>query len=106
MNLKNRAFELVQNDSGHASAATVMRFHDTVDPQTAEYAGPNVTYGHVIVQGNQMLYHAMDASGKLAAGAAKVSLAEHDGTPQMTLEWRWLTGDGANGISVWREISA
>ena len=101
MDLRDTRYELVENDGGHASATTVMSFDNSIDPYCATYFGPNITFGHVIVDGTQMLYHARDKEGNLSAGSARVEL--HEAT--MTLHWRWLTGDQSSGISHWRKIS-
>lgn len=39
MNLSNKAFELVENSSGHASARTVMKFSDSAEPFIGTYTG-------------------------------------------------------------------
>ena len=103
--LSNKSFELVENDAGHAAESTVMTFGPQESPCVATYTGPNVAHGQVIVAENQMLYHAADAGGVLSAGKASITLEE---TPQgilMTLQWQWLTGDGASGVSKWREVT-
>ena len=105
MGLQDRVFVLVQNESGHASGDTIMRFGDAELPFTAEYAGPNVMYGHVVVHEGRMLYHSLDSDGNLSAGIARVQLDDSLPTPEMTLEWRWLTGDDSSGTSVWRQLS-
>ncbi len=104
MNLRNRTFRLEQNDAGHASSATIMRFSSADSPYTATYSGPNVAYGQAIVHGDQMVYHALDSEGNLSAGTATVTLDVSCKPPQMQLSWRWLTGDGSNGVSVWSGV--
>ena len=101
MDFRNCTYELIENDGGHASATTVMSFDDSTDPYRATYCGPNVTYGHVIVAGDEMLYHARDKEGNLSAGSATIEV--HEAT--MTLHWRWLTGDLSSGESHWRKVS-
>ena len=50
MNLSNKHFELMENSDGHASAKTIMKFSDSVEPYLGTYSGPNVTHGQVIVR--------------------------------------------------------
>jgi len=111
MNLSNRQFELIENSDGHASAQTIMKFSEQVEPFLGTYTGPNNIYGQVIVRTSstgktEMLYQSLTSDGELVAGHAEVSLHEEDDKPaEMRLNWQWLTGSPASGISIWREIT-
>lgn len=100
--LCNLTFELVENDDGHAAGLTRLSFDGSVNPTRGTYQGPNVVFGHAIVEDEVMLYHALDTSGGLSAGRADVEFDEDAAT--MTLRWRWLTGEGS-GVSVWRAVN-
>jgi hypothetical protein len=112
MNLSNRHFELVENSDGHASAKTIMKFSEQIEPFLGTYAGPNIIYGQVIVKtsstgSTEMLYQSLTSDGELVAGRAQVSLHEEDDQPaEMKLHWQWLTGSLASGTSIWREMVA
>jgi hypothetical protein len=111
MELSNRKFELIDNDTGLASAKTLMVFDSSSSPFKASYRGPNIEYGHAIVSIENdevhMLYHSLSKNGDLSAGSAKVTLSESDfGNTEMTLNWHWLTGDLSSGISKWKEVNA
>lgn len=93
-------FELLENAGGHAKSATRMTFTNASQPFRATYEGPNVTFGHAIVENNVMLYHARNLDGTLAAGQAEVELTD----TQMILRWRWLTGEATSGVSVWQRL--
>ena len=81
-----------------------MQFGSKTHPCTATYSGPNVRFGQVIVEDNEMLYQAIESNGKLSAGRANITLEEMDGERLvMRLEWTWLTGDLSSGVSIWRE---
>lgn len=99
--MRNRTFELIENSDGHAAGATRMVFSDETQPYRATYSGPNVTFGHAIVEDGVMLYHARHADGSISAGQADVNLTED----QMVLNWRWLTGEETSGVSVWKLTS-
>jgi len=111
MNLSNRQFELVENSDGHASATTIMKFSGQTEPFQGTYIGPNTIYGQVIVRTSpngitEMLYQSLTSDNELVAGRAQVSLREEDDQPaEMQLNWQWLTGSLASGISMWREIT-
>ena len=98
--MQNQIFELIENENGQASAATVMTFDASTHPYRATYTGPNIVFGHAIVTNNQMLYHALDTEGELNAGKATVHLTEDT----MTLNWMWLTGSRTSGVSRWRRV--
>ena len=98
--MQNKTFELLENADGHAAGATRMVFSDETQPYRATYSGPNVTFGHAIVEDNVMLYHARNTDGSISAGQAEVELTDN----QMVLRWRWLTEDNTSGISVWKRI--
>ena len=100
--LRNHIFELQQNEDGHACEATTMTFDGSIHPFRATYCGPNVDFGHAIVENDVMLYHARDNSGNLSAGRARIELQGST----MTLTWQWLTGDKSNGVSSWRQVEA
>ena len=100
--MRNMQFKLIANDGGHASQSTLMTFDDSTKPFKATYTGPNVKFGHVIVEGDQMLYHALDSQGNLSAGAAAVTLTD----THMILAWRWLTGDLSKGESRWQRVDS
>lgn len=112
MNLSNRHFELVENTGGHASARTIMRFGEQVQPFLGTYTGPNTVHGQVIVYTKpsgmtEMLYQSLTTDGELVAGRAEVSLIEHADQPlRMKLRWQWLTGSLSSGTSLWQEIPA
>ena len=102
MDFRNQSFRLVQNDEGHASDSTVMVFENSQQPFRATYSGPNVTFGHVLVEDMKMIYHARNTDGSLSAGIADVEL---DGSA-MTLRWQWLTGQSNSGTSIWERIGS
>lgn len=109
MDISNRVFELVQNESGLAANATRMTFSEHSAPYIATYTGANVLFGSVIVTSNndetRMLYHALSADNELVAGEANVQLSLNEFNKlDMTLHWRWLTGDLSSGISEWVEV--
>ena len=110
MNLSNRQFELVENSAGHASAKTIMKFSEQAEPFLGTYIGPNTIHGQIIVRisptgQTEMLYQSLTTDGELVAGRAQVSLREVGDQPtEMQLNWQWLTGSLASGISIWREI--
>ena len=110
MNLSNRQFELVENSDGHASAKTIMKFSEQAEPFLGTYTGPNTIHGQVIARTSptgqtEMLYQSLTSDGELVAGRAQVSLREEGDQPtKMQLNWQWLTGSLASGISIWREI--
>ena len=102
-NPRNLRFQLIENENGLAASATVMHFDDSTAPYKATYRGPNIAAGQVLMHHGHMLYHALDHSGNLNAGSAKISFDPNTTPPTMTLHWRWLTGDGS-GISVWHQL--
>ena len=105
--LLGRSFTLVSNNKGDASESTIMQFGTSIAPQIATYSGPNIVYGHAIVAGDEMLYHALGVDGNVKAGRAKVNLDGSDDQPlTMTLRWSWFTGDKTSGTSVWHETRA
>ena len=109
MNIAKRSFELVENSGGHAIGGTVITFDRDKEPCRATYQGPNVKFGHALMEKcdgeARMLYHALTDNGQLVAGEAQVSFFEaDDGSIEMHLRWRWLTGDKSGGISKWREV--
>ena len=111
MNLSNRQFELVENSDGHASAKTIMKFSEQAEPFLGTYTGPNTIHGQVIVKTSpngitEMLYQSLTSDGELVAGRAHVTLREEDNHQPavMQLNWQWLTGSFASGISIWQEI--
>ena len=110
MNLSNRQFELVENSDGHASASTIMKFSEQAEPFLGTYTGPNTIHGQVIVRTSpmgitEMLYQSLTSDGELVAGRAQVTLHEDANQPTtMQLDWQWLTGSLASGISIWREM--
>jgi len=112
MNLSNRQFELVENSGGHASAKTIMKFSEQTEPFLGTYTGPNTIHGQVIVRTSpigqaEMLYQSLTSDSELVAGRAQVSLREEDDqATEMQLNWQWLTGSLASGISIWREIKS
>ena len=99
--MQGLVFELSENTGGHASGATRMTFSNESDPFRATYTGPNISYGHAIVAGGVMLYHAVHSDGSLSAGRADVELSDE----QMLLRWQWLTGEPESGVSVWKRIN-
>ena len=102
--LRNLSFKLIENDDGHASESTVMTFDESINPNKAVYSGANVLCGQVLVQDNIMLYQSVSHERILSAGRAIISL-DNDKAPRiMTLNWRWLTGDLSQGISIWHKI--
>jgi hypothetical protein len=111
VSLSNRQFELIENSDGHASAKTIMKFSDRVDPFLGTYTGPNTIHGQVIVHTSpagltEMLYQSLTSDGRLVAGRAEVMLIEEENQPaKMQLRWQWLTGSLTSGISIWREIA-
>ena len=102
--LRNKTFELIENEEGHALESTRMAFGSAQDPFTAIYSGPNTSLGQVLVSDSRMLYQSADLEGNLSAGEAAISFAQTNGTSTMVLNWRWLTGDQSSGISKWREV--
>lgn len=103
--LAGKSFELIENSDGHASGSTMMRFEAASNPCKATYSGPNINFGQAIVQGNEMLYQALESDGKLTAGRATVSILEFEDQPlEMRLQWAWLTGDRSSGVSIWRQV--
>ncbi|MDH3494530.1 MAG: hypothetical protein OEM82_13320 [Acidobacteriota bacterium] len=108
MNIAERSFELIENNDGPAAGRTVMKFGRRTEPCRATYSGPNVRFGHALVEEVEgearMVYHALTDEGALVAGKARVSFFEaDDGSIEMHLRWKWLDGEGG-GISKWREI--
>lgn len=110
MNLSNRQFELGENSDGHASAKTIMKFSEQVEPFIGTYTGPNTLYGQVIVKtsptgSTEMIYQSLTSEGELVAGHAQVTLIEVETKPAtMQLNWQWMTGSLSSGISIWQEI--
>jgi len=109
MRLSDRSFELVENADGHAAGQTVMTFHPGTEPCRATYSGPNVRFGHALVEKingeARMVYHALTDEGELVAGKARVFFFEaDDGSIEMHLRWQWLNSDAGGGISKWREL--
>ena len=108
MNLKNKIFELIENQEGLADSQTRMIFNGNSLPFQATYSGPNVSNGQVLVSTNvnndlSMVYHALASDGSLVAGKADISFATIENTLTMELNWQWLTGDLSSGVSRWRE---
>ena len=104
MRLNDTVFELIENSNGLADQTTSLVFSSETSPFTATYDGPNITYGHAIVQGREMLYHAVNNKGEMSAGRAQVSFeTAEDGAVMMILDWQWLTGDLSSGQSLWRQ---
>lgn len=111
MDLSNKRFALITNESGLAADETLMVFDSNTNPYTATYTGPNIEYGHAIASLENdelvMLYHAMSKDGKMSAGKATVSFALATASKtQMQLHWQWLTGDLSSGSSKWIEVNA
>ena len=112
LDLANRRFILQDNASGHASTDTVMQFGPNRFPWLATYAGSNVKQGQAIVglQGEalHMIYHACNLDDSLSAGEAVITLTESTQPSQhslvMQLNWRWISGNNGQGISVWHEV--
>lgn len=107
MELAGKSFELIENDAGLASTSTVMVFCQNSESCQATYSGPNMKNGHVIVSGDQMLYHAISINDELSAGRASMTfLPQSDGGIEMRLQWQWLTGDKSEGVSRWRLLNS
>ena len=108
MNLSNKTFDLIENNTGLAASQTRMIFNHHSDPFEATYTGPNVSNGHVLVSRKKdkfdMIYHALSAEGLLVAGKADVSFSTNDGNLIMQLNWQWLTDDLSSGVSLWTEV--
>lgn len=110
MNLSNKNFELVENSDGHASAKTIMKFSEQINPFIGTYTGPNNVYGQVIVRTSkdsliEMLYQSLTTEDELVAGKAIITLSENEsGKLLMQLNWQWLTGSLSSDVSIWHEI--
>ncbi len=105
--LHGQRLQLVENPGGMVSGPTAMVFADQGVPLTATYSGPEVQLGQVLLAADlRMVYHALTRTGDMVAGAATVAVAEYEaGVVEMRLQWRWLTGEGGSGQSVWRSVS-
>ena len=108
MDLKNKIFDLIENQDGLAESHTRMIFNGNSLPFRATYSGPNVSSGQVLVSTNanndlNMVYHALASHGSLVAGKADISFTTIDNTLTMKLNWQWLTGDLSSGVSMWKE---
>lgn len=108
MNLKNKIFDLIENQDGLAESHTRMIFNGNSLPFQATYSGPNVSNGHVLVSSDannnlNMVYHALVNDGSLVAGKADISFSTIENILTMKLNWQWLTGDLSSGVSMWKE---
>lgn len=79
-----------------------MIFEDDHHPFRATYSGPNVTFGHVLVEDMKMIYHSRNTDGSLSAGIADITTNQTG----MILQWRWLTGGSSSGTSIWERIES
>lgn len=103
--LANKTYELMENTTGHATHTTMMIFGPSSEPCKGVYSGANIIFGQALVNGQEMLYQAMETDGQLTAGRATVSLVTVPGRPsEMHLQWQWLTGDLSSGVSKWRQV--
>lgn len=110
--LVGKRFRLLENStSGAAGIDTVLSFTSDDDVIVGHYGGGSILVGHVLARRSgecelEMLYQGATTSGQIRAGAAAATFrADDKGGMTMTLEWRWLSGDGSSGTSVWELIS-
>jgi len=109
MDLRDKVFDLVENENGLAESTTRMVFKNCTNPYEATYSGPNISNGHVLVSNLNdilsMIYHAYTNEGDLVAGKASVTLNEiAPGKLSMQLNWQWLTGNLTSGTSNWIQV--
>ena len=109
MNLHNKTFKTLANETGLASDET--RFHYYQDNQTitGTYEGGKVNTGNLLGQliGDQieLFYHCITQDGSLLAGQSKGKVIKNaEGLLEIHLDWKWLNGSQTGGQSKYIEI--
>jgi hypothetical protein len=111
INLHGRNFSPLRNsEGGRVTSAAVFSFTQTGTRFVATYSGEGFIDGHLIGKmtgptNAVLIYHCRADNGELEAGQATASFAYNsDKTLEITMQWQWLNGTKASGISVYGEI--
>lgn len=100
------------NTSGYSetSADTIFRYKQRGDILTADYAGGDIEYGHILGLVDEdgritMRYHHLNHSGAIMTGKCK-SKPEilPNGKLRLHERWEWTCGTRSKGTSLLEEI--
>lgn len=110
INFNHKKFKLVENTkNGKVNAETIFEYQQEGDLVTANYYGGTIKYGKIIAHLQddklKMLYQCLTTDNQLKAGKsiAQISLTKKRKI-KLTLDWEWITGDKASGVSEYVEV--
>lgn len=112
INLNNRKFSPVRNsEGGRVKSDSIFAFEQSGNRFHANYWGEGFSDGHLIGimtsdAEADLIYHCReDETEHLEAGEAKAVFTLTDaGKIVITMDWKWLNGSQASGISQYEEI--
>jgi len=111
MDINNKKFVAVSNESGLSSSLTVFHYFQKDGKITGTYSGGAIVNGSIV--GKQLnndtislLFQCLTDEGHLMAGQStgKVSLNK-DGRLELSFDWEWLNGDKSGGKSHYIETT-
>lgn len=108
-NFDNKLFSLVENsENGTATSKTIFEYKQEENLVTADYHGGGIKYGKIIARLEHdtldMRYQCFTETGELKAGkaTAQVSFTAKNKL-KLKLNWEWLDGGNAKGVSEYIE---
>jgi hypothetical protein len=109
--LNNKSFRSTENSgTGEVSSATIFHYHQEQNQVWAEYAGGEISRGHLIGFINEagqleMVYHHINISGQLKTGKCTSSIEQlSSGKLRLHESWQWTCDDFSKGESVVEEV--
>ncbi|HKK89403.1 MAG TPA: hypothetical protein VJ917_11195 [Saprospiraceae bacterium] len=110
MNLNNKKFVTIENESGLSSDETIFHYSQIGNTIIGKYKGGAILEGQIIGKQTQdskieLLYQCLTTEGELKAGESKGIISKtENGKLKLEFHWNWLNGDLSGGISEYIEI--
>ncbi|HAA15613.1 MAG TPA: hypothetical protein DCE41_29450 [Cytophagales bacterium] len=110
MDLNDRRFVTIENNSGLSSDETVFHYFQNGDIITGRYQGGAILEGNLVgkqVDGSkiQLLFQCLTQDRELKVGESTGTISRNPaGKLQLKFDWRWLNGDLSGGKSEYIEI--
>lgn len=109
MNLNNKKFIAIENNSGLSSKETVFHYFQNGTIITGKYKGGAIEEGFIVGKQTEaskieLLFQCLTKEGELKVGESKGIISENlNGKLELKFEWTWLNGDLSGGTSHYIE---